>query len=778
MQIKTGPFLRTPLTIERIMLDVLIALLPATIAGIVFFGFPALLVVVLSTLTAVLTEALLLRAPLTPRGIFGDGSAAVTGLLVGLILPPTTAWWIPVVGSFLAIALVKLAFGGIGYNIFNPALGARAILLLAFTSQMVKFAAPFDTITAATPLLTSPTFSWSLVWGNVGGSIGETSVIAILLGGIYLLYKQHINWRIPVGYVGSAFLLALLWGLDPWYAINAGGLMFAAVFMATDMVTSPVTPSGQLIFGIGCGVLTLAIRQYTPFPEGVTFAVLTMNALAPALEALTIPTIFGVGLSRETRHRGVAVGIAILLVVVGVFVAMDRIQPAVTPIISYGQHLPIVDLLGTTEYEVVEEGGIRYYLTRDQEENPLITAFVAEQGGFNGPIRFLLVLNEEQQISELQILEHREDPGLGELITRSAFLDQFKGLDKDSAFSLGIDIQAVSGATISSRAFTTGVRRALENFDATFYPHEEVGAWADGIFVGKADSFGGPLEVEVTVSGGKITGVQILKHSDTPGISDGAIKNIPERIVVANAAQVESVSGASVSSDAIMKAVQKALEQGGSAPSASSPSASRYDIPQDGVYRGSAQGFGGEVVVEVTVSGGKITKLEVVESKETPFIADNAVKTLLPAILEAQGPVDTVSGATYTSKAVLTAVEAALAGSEGGAETEAEVEAEPEAEVEEVEPYAITVGDGVYRGSAQGFGGELVVEVTVSAGKITELEVVESKETAFIADRAVKELIPAILEAQGPVEAVSGATVTSGAIQAALRDALSLKEGQ
>ncbi|NMA61563.1 MAG: RnfABCDGE type electron transport complex subunit D, partial [Firmicutes bacterium] len=546
MQIKTGPFLRTPLTIEQIMLDVLISLLPATIAGVVFFGFPALVVLGLSTLTAVVTEALLLRSPLTPRGIFGDGSAAVTGLLVGLILPPTTAWWIPVLGSFLAIALVKWAFGGIGYNIFNPALGARAILLLAFTSQMVKFTVPFDTITAATPLLTSRSFSWSLVWGNVGGSIGETSVIAILLGALYLLYKQHINWRIPVGYVGSAFVLALLWGLDPWFTITAGGLLFAAVFMATDMVTSPVTPTGQLIFGIGCGVLTLVIRQYTPFPEGVTFAVLTMNALAPAIESLTIPTCFGVGLSRETRYKGVAVGVASLLVVVGIFVALERFQPAVTPIISYGQHLPIAEFLGTDDYEVVEQGGIRYYLTYDEDENPQTVAFIGEQGGFNGPIRFLLVLDENQQITEVQILEHREDPGLGELITRSAFLDQFKGLDRDSAFALGTDIQAVSGATISSRSFTTGVRRALENFDATFYPQEEVGAWVDGTFAGKADSFGGPLEVEVTVSGGKISAVQVLKHSDTPGISDGAIKNVPERIVAANSFQVDAFSGATV----------------------------------------------------------------------------------------------------------------------------------------------------------------------------------------------------------------------------------------
>ena len=216
---KTGPYLRSPVTIESVMKDVLYSLIPALAAGVIFFGIRALWVVLLSTLTAMVTEMLFLRQPINPKGLFGDGSAAVTGVLVGLILPSTTAWWIPIVGSFLAIALVKLPFGGLGHNIFNPALGARAILLLAFTSEMVRFVLPFDTVTGATPLLSMTSFNWSLIWGNVGGSIGETSVIAILLGAAYLLYKGHIDWRVPTGYVGAAFLAALLWGLNPWITI-------------------------------------------------------------------------------------------------------------------------------------------------------------------------------------------------------------------------------------------------------------------------------------------------------------------------------------------------------------------------------------------------------------------------------------------------------------------------------------------------------------------------------------------------------------------------------
>ena len=763
MQIKTGPFLRDPLTVERIMIDVLIALMPAVVAGVVFFGWPALFVLVLSTLSAILTEAILKKAPLTPQGIFGDGSAAVTGLLVGLILPSTTAWWIPIIGSILAIALVKLAFGGLGYNIFNPALGARAILLLAFTSQMVRFTVPFDIVTGATPLLSTRSFSWSLVWGNVGGSIGETSVIAILLGAIYLLYKGHINWRIPLGYVGSAFVLALIWGLDPWYAITAGGLLFAAVFMATDMVTSPVTHLGQLLFGIGCGVLTLVIRQFTPFPEGVTFAVLLMNALAPALESITIAPIFGVGASKEARLKGLAVTTAAVLVLVGAFTVFDGNQPAALPVISDGQHLPIAELLGDSNYEVVDIGETRYYVVRDEEGDPAQVAFIAEQGGFNGPIRFLMVLDTEHEIHSVTVLDHQEDPGLGALITRPSFLTQFVGLNQDSSFSLGADIQAISGATISSRALASGVGRALENFNVDFYGKEELGAFADGTFLAQVDSFGGPLELEVIVTGGKIVAVNVLKHSDTPGLSDPAISGIPASIVAANSPDVDAVSGATVTSQAIMKAASQALQQaatGGALP------ADGYTIQvSDGTHRGTAQGYGGELVLDVTVSGGKISEIVVVESSETPFIADGAFKELLPALVEAQGPVDTVSGATVTSIAVLEAVENALSGA--GAE-----------EVTAVEPFAISVGNGTHRGTAQGYGGELVLDVTVSGGKISEIVVVESSETPFIADGAFKKLLPALVEAQGPVDAISGATVTSGAVHDALRNALKMKEGQ
>ena len=614
MQVRTGPFLRDTVTIEQVMGDVLIALIPTVVAGVLLYGRHALMVVVLSTLSAVLTEAILTRAPLTPKGIVGDGSAAVTGLLLGLILPHTTPYWVPIFGSFFAIALVKLAFGGLGHNIFNPALAARGMLLLAFTSEMIYRT---DAVTGATPLWSTGSFSWPLFWGNVGGVIGETSVVAILLGASYLFYKRHINWRIPVSCLGSAFILALVWGLDPWHTIMAGGLMFAAFFMATDMVTSPVTPVGELVFGAGCGVLTLMIRQYTPFPEGVTFAILIMNALTPAIDSLTIPHVFGVGASHKDRIRGFALTVGIVMVLLGALAVIENNEPRVRPLISDGHYLPMHELLGDPDVDVVEVNETRYYVVRDEEGDPRRVAFIAERNGFNGPIRFLLLLNSEHRIERVSVLKQGESPGFGELITRTAFLEQFVGLDKDSSFTAGKDIQVISGATVSSRAVISGVERALERFDEAFFGVDGPGTLNDGTFLGQAASFGGPLEVEVVVSGGKITSVTILRHSDTPGFSDPAISGMPERIVAANSAQVDVVSGATLTSEAIMSAVQAALE---------------------------------------STSVGQGHELE---------LDPEALETLLPAIIEAQGPVEAVSGAAVTSGAVHGAFRDALNIKEG-----------------------------------------------------------------------------------------------------------------
>ena len=298
--VSSSPHIKTPESVKSVMTDVLVALFPAALAGVIFFGVPALITMVLCVVAAMVTEAVILRS----KNIFGDGSAAVTGLLLAMVLPPIVPWWLAVIGSIIAITIGKQVFGGIGNNIFNPALVGRAILLASWAGHMTYWVRPIDLATAATPLAVGPkAFSFmNLFVGAIPGSLGETSAFALLLGAAWLFYKGHITWQIPGGFIGAVFLMGMLFGGfgSPMAMISvglfhvlAGGVMLGALYMATDMVTSPVTPRGQLIFGIGCGLMTMLVRLYGAFPEGVTFAILLMNALTPIIDNLTLPTKYG-----------------------------------------------------------------------------------------------------------------------------------------------------------------------------------------------------------------------------------------------------------------------------------------------------------------------------------------------------------------------------------------------------------------------------------------------------------------------------------------------------
>lgn len=298
--VSSSPHIRTPESVQTIMTDVLIALFPATLAGVVIFGFDALITILIGTITAMLTEAIILKK----KNIYGDGSAAVTGLLFALTLPPAPPWWLVIFGSAMAIIIGKHVFGGLGNNLFNPALVGRAIVVLSWPVHMTTWAKPAftDVTTAATPLGGGPGELQNLLFGTVSGCIGETSAIALLLGAIWLFYKGHISWHIPGSFIASAFILAILFegsasltamlstGL---FHVLAGGLLIGALFMATDMVTSPMTSRGQLIFGTGCALITMLIRFFGGFPEGVTFAILLMNGATPLIDNFTTPKKFG-----------------------------------------------------------------------------------------------------------------------------------------------------------------------------------------------------------------------------------------------------------------------------------------------------------------------------------------------------------------------------------------------------------------------------------------------------------------------------------------------------
>lgn len=309
--VSSSPHIRTLESVQSVMVDVLIALFPVALMSVLLFGYRALLTMVISVATAMLVEALWLRK----RDIFSDGSAAVTGLLFAMVLPPAPPWWLVVVGAASAIIIGKQVYGGIGYNIFNPALVGRAIVVMSWGGHLVgriwsvpqPFAFGFDVSTVTTAsVLAGPEEALAvrlsqLFIGNIAGCLGETSALAVLIGGIWLFYKGHIDWRIPVGFIGTVFIMGALFGggfynnhfYTGLFHILAGGVMLGAIFMATDMVTSPITPGGKLIFGIGCGLITMLIRLWGNMPEGVTFGILIMNAVTPIIDNYTVPQQFG-----------------------------------------------------------------------------------------------------------------------------------------------------------------------------------------------------------------------------------------------------------------------------------------------------------------------------------------------------------------------------------------------------------------------------------------------------------------------------------------------------
>ncbi len=294
--VSPSPHVRDEDTTQKIMFAVVIALCPVWIGSIYFFGFDAIRLVLLASLAAVATEAVCQKMRGKPITIW-DGSALVTGMLLGLNVPPTLPSWMIILGSIVAITIGKQVFGGLGYNPFNPALVGRAFLVSSFTLPMTRWTTPFDGITAATPLaLGSLGVEYAdLFFGVIPGSLGETSAFAILIGGIYLFYRGVLDYRIPLGYLGTVLVLTTLLGQDPVFHLLAGSLLFGAVYMATCMVTTPITPRGRWIFGIGAGVILVVIRLWGSLPEGVTYSILLMNALTPLINRWTRPRIYGQG---------------------------------------------------------------------------------------------------------------------------------------------------------------------------------------------------------------------------------------------------------------------------------------------------------------------------------------------------------------------------------------------------------------------------------------------------------------------------------------------------
>ncbi|MBQ7112642.1 MAG: RnfABCDGE type electron transport complex subunit D [Clostridia bacterium] len=300
LYLSTAPHIRSEQNTQSLMRDVIIALLPTTAAGIFFFGLSAAMVIALSVVSCVLFEYLWQRITKQPIRI-SDLSAAVTGLILGLNLPSTAPWWMPVIGALFAIVVTKQLFGGIGDNFLNPALVARAVLLASWPARMTgatAYAIPTmwsgaDAVTSATPLAGYEASTMDLFLGNIPGTIGEVCKAAILLGLVYMLVRKVITWRIPVVFLAVFAVLSLLVGENPVVELLSGGVLFGAVFMATDYTTSPMTPNGQYLYAALCGVLVCVIRNFGAYPEGVTYAILIGNIVTPLLDKYSRPKLYG-----------------------------------------------------------------------------------------------------------------------------------------------------------------------------------------------------------------------------------------------------------------------------------------------------------------------------------------------------------------------------------------------------------------------------------------------------------------------------------------------------
>jgi electron transport complex protein RnfD len=296
LKVSTNPHVKDKDSVNKIMWYVILSLLPAAGAGIYFFGENALWILLLSIVSAVLTE-LIIQKLMKRKITIKDGSAVLTGLLLGLILSPAVPLWIPILGAVFAIAIGKMVFGGLGHNIFNPALVGRVFLVASWPALMTKWLL-IDGTTGATPLgmlkLEGITTDYlTMFLGNIGGSIGETSAVALLIGALFLFLKKIIDWRIPFSYIGTVAVFAFIFGQDPLFHILAGGLLIGAFFMATDYVSSPITKNGRLIFGFGCGFLTIIFRLFSGYAEGVMFSILLMNSLTPLIDRFTRIKPFG-----------------------------------------------------------------------------------------------------------------------------------------------------------------------------------------------------------------------------------------------------------------------------------------------------------------------------------------------------------------------------------------------------------------------------------------------------------------------------------------------------
>ncbi len=758
----SGPHIRQLDSIEKTMWNVVLALIPAIFMSIYLFGAYSLYLVVVTMLTCMFIEIPFNRNLSGLQMIFGDGSAAVTGVILGLSLPPTAPWWIPVVGGIAAILIGKQLFGGLGNNVFNPALVGRAILSVSWTVYMTQWVTPFDGVSTSTPL-GSPgetTSLWDLLIGTVPGSIGETSAIALLIGAAYLYYKGYLDLRISVPYIISAGITAIILGINPIYAILAGSLILGAFFIATDMVSSPATRSGRIVYGIGCGVFTILIRAFTGYPEGVTFAILLMNGFSHLFDTLFEGYIFGQ--IHLKKRRVMQVGVIILSTVLFAAIAFGSFQLSERDFLEpqhrvFSQHMneffPHADSFNMLE----DLHGDRMLAEVRQGNRRVGFLSYTKRIGYDGEIENMVAINPEGEVIGSKIINHNESATLGAQIEREDFLAQFVGLryeDLNPTLGAGdFELDAITNATHSSIAVAQTIETSLELVNRQLHGNRfEYFALPTGRYRGTGTGWAGEMEVEVIIEDGFLMDIEVINHNDTPHKARSAFERLESRIISAQSTDVDVISGSTLSSRGMLEAVDNAL-------AARNIIVEEIDFTHlsDGRYTGTAPGHIDDIQVEIEIEDEEIVDIVVLDHAETTYLAEPALERLIDRVLSEQTTaVEVISGATQTSQGFLAAV--ADAGT-----------------VEE--PFTIPEIDDIYTGVGEGYQDDIEVEVTVEDGELVGIQVISHNESPDIAEPAFEELEDRIIAQQDiDVDLVTGATFSSEGYIKAVENALTTDE--
>ncbi len=493
----SSPHVRSPETTGTIMRDVIIALLPATAVGVLVFGIGSLFTVLICIASAVLAEVLL-QLLMHRKISVGDGSAAVTGLLLALNLPPMDIafWWIPVLGAFFAIGIVKQCFGGLGHNFVNPALAARAFLVISWPAIMTAFTIPesaavADAVSSATPLTAlkaggalSPHIDMFL--GNIGGCIGETSALALIIGGLYLIARRVIDPRIPIIYIGTVALFTFVAGPSGLFTGNAlyhilgGGLMIGAIFMATDYTTSPMSGTGKVIFAAGCGILTSIIRLWGGYPEGVSYSILLMNLTVPLIDRAFVPNLFG-GATKMKPIITITVKLLIITIIAGALLGLgysitkdpieDQMQNKSNEA-RFASFPKAVSFEERTEdipeqYKIIQS----VHTALDASGNDIGIAATVITKGYNSGMHLTIGIGTDGVINGVVLGSHSETPGLGAKAADSSFIGQYTGKTTENPLTVvkkppekQNEIAAISSATITSKGITQAVNTVIDYY--------------------------------------------------------------------------------------------------------------------------------------------------------------------------------------------------------------------------------------------------------------------------------------------------------------------------